>query len=239
MTVPVRWSVGGAEVCSSFPSFPSFQSLLDRNDRASDWEIEIGFGKGRYLRRASRERPGTRFLGIERVGEYFHRLVRFARRDSLSNLVVVQAEALYLLAALLPRESARAVHVYFPDPWPKSRHQRRRLFDEESVDLVVGLLAPGATLFFATDFVSYGESVERLLRGYPGLAVERRTGDWPDGARTNYEAKYQREGRSFVRLIATRATGASGATPWSGGPHPGGERSLASAYRADPAGGEG
>ncbi len=136
----------------------------------AEWEVEIGFGKGRYLLRRSRGGPGRRFLGIELAGEYHGIFVDRARRRRLSNWVALRGEALYLLSAVLPAGFASAVHVYFPDPWPKSRHHKRRLFDPESVDLVLGLLRPGGRLLFATDFLEYGELVLEILQGYPGLA---------------------------------------------------------------------
>jgi tRNA (guanine-N7-)-methyltransferase len=167
------------------------------------WEVEIGFGKGRYLLRRCHERPERRFLGIEQVAEYHRLFVGRARRHGQRNWLALRGEALYLLAAVLPRGFAAAVHVYFPDPWPKARHHKRRLFDPETVDLVIGLLGSGGRLAFATDFLAYGELVLELLAGYPGLAVRRRDGPWEDGPRTNYEAKYALEGRPILRLEAT------------------------------------
>ena len=171
------------------------------------WEVELGFGKGRYLLRRAQEDPDRRFLGIEIVSKYFRLLEGRAARRSLPNLVASRGEALYLLSAALPRAFAEVVHVYFPDPWPKARHQKRRLFDPTTVDLVVGLLAPGGRLLFASDFLEYGEQVVDLLNGYPDLEVERHEAPWPEGPRTNYEAKFMREGRPIVRLTATRARG--------------------------------
>jgi tRNA G46 methylase TrmB len=77
------------------------------------------------------------------------------------------------------------------------------------VDLVAGLLAPGGRLYFATDFLDYGELVVELLSGYPGLAVARREQPWGDGPRTNYEAKYVCQGRPILRLEATLDTAAA------------------------------
>ncbi len=114
----------------------------------------------------------------------------------------MRGEALYLLSAVFPAAFAAAVHVYFPDPWPKSRHHKRRLFDPETADLVIGLLSPGGELWFATDFLDYGESVAEILGSYPGLRLERLSTVWPGGARTNYEAKYMAEGRPVLRLRA-------------------------------------
>lgn len=168
------------------------------------WNVEIGFGKGRYLLQQAIARPQERFIGIEMVGKYARMLATRAARRGLSNLAVIRGEALYLLAAALPRSFADSLHVYFPDPWPKSKHHRRRLFDPTSVDLVLGVLAPGARLLFATDFLTYGEDVAALLAGTPSIDTLRRIETpWPDGARTNYEAKYIREGRPIIRLAAT------------------------------------
>lgn len=168
---------------------------------AGPLEIEIGFGKGRYLRRRAAADPGVRFLGFEIVSKYHTLLARRIVRRQLANLVVVRVEALYLAATSLPRGMASLVHVYFPDPWPKSKHHRRRLFDPATVDLVLGLLAPGGTLAFASDFVAYGEAVASLLEEHPSLDVVRLDA-WPEGPRTNYESKYVREGRPIVRVEA-------------------------------------
>jgi tRNA (guanine-N7-)-methyltransferase len=169
------------------------------------WEVELGFGKGRYLLRRCAEDPGRRFLGVELAAEYYRLFVERARRRGAANWVALRGEALFILAAVLPSGFAAAVHVYFPDPWPKSRHHKRRLFEPETVDLVLGLLRPGGRLLFATDFLAYGELVAEILESYPGLRVERRDRVWDEGPRTNYEAKYIEEGRPILRLEAVLA----------------------------------
>lgn len=170
---------------------------------AGEWELEIGFGKGRYLIRRALEHPERRYLGIEMAAQYFRILVERARKRRLENLLAVRGEALYLLAAVLPRGFARAVHVYHPDPWPKARHHKRRLFDPETIDLVLGALVPGGTLFLGTDHLDYGELVMEILDRHPAVSYRRLEGPWPDGPRTNYEAKYVREGRPILRLEVT------------------------------------
>ena len=91
------------------------------------------------------------------------------------------------------------------------------------------MLRPGGELFFATDFIDYGERVEEILRGFPGLAVERWDRPWPEGPRTNYEAKYVREGRPILRLHARLDPGAgrAGLHPW------GARKILAATARRD------
>jgi tRNA (guanine-N7-)-methyltransferase len=178
--------------------------VLDLLPGAGPWEVELGFGKGRYLLRRAAAEPSCRFLGVERAARYFRLTVERARRRGIGNLLALRGDALFLLTAVLPRCFARAVHVYFPDPWPKTRHHRRRLFHPETLDLVVGLLEPGGLLHFASDHPEYGPLVAELLRGYPAVEVKELLDGWEDGPRTNYEAKYLRAGRPIVRLVATR-----------------------------------
>ena len=164
------------------------------------WEVELWFGKGRYLLDRALAEPGRRYMGIEMAGKYFRILARRAERRGAGNLLLLHGEALYIVSALLPPGFARAVHVYFPDPWPKGRHHKRRLFDVETVDLVLGLLAPGATLYFATDHLDYAAVVDEILTTHPSIEVDELEGPWPGGARTNYEAKYVAEGRPIRRF---------------------------------------
>ena len=178
-----------------------------------EWEVEIGVGKGRYLLDRAAAEPEAAFLGIEVARKYQRILVRRARRRGLGNLAAIHGEALGVLATALPRRFAGAVHVYFPDPWPKARHHRRRLFDPDSLDLVLDLLAPDGALYFATDHVEYGEVVEEILRSSPDLDVRVHPGPWPGGARTNYEAKYEKEGRPIRRLVARLGTDRPGIHP--------------------------
>jgi tRNA (guanine-N7-)-methyltransferase len=180
--------------------------------RRGPLEIEIGFGKGRYLLARAAAHPGTTFVGIESAALYWKLANHRAQRRGLRNLVTICGDALYVLGACLDRGHASAVHVYFPDPWPKLRHHRRRLLDRSTVDLVVGALAPGGALYFATDHADYGELVQRVLERYPGVRVERVEGPWPDGPRTHYETKYEREGRPILRLVVTRVSPAGAAS---------------------------
>ena len=195
------------------------------------FEVELGFGKGRYLLERAALLPERRFLGVELVSKYYRLVGRRAQRRGLSNVAVARGEALYLLSAVLPAGFARAVHVYFPDPWPKTRHHRRRLFDPETVDLVLGLLEPGGELFFATDFLDYGETVAEILAGFPGLELTRHEGPWEDGARTHYESKYIAEGRPILRLRG-RLTAEGGLTA-EGRLHPEGWRGILVAPRLE------
>jgi tRNA (guanine-N7-)-methyltransferase len=169
------------------------------------WEVEIGFGKGRFLLQRATVEPEGRFLGIEVARKYYRLARKRMRKQALTNVILIGGEALYLLSVALPAAFASVLHVYFPDPWPKSRHQKRRLFDPDSVDLVIGLLQPGGRLYFATDHLEYGDLVAEILGSHPAVTVKSRQGLWEDGPRTNYEAKYENEKRPILRLEAIRS----------------------------------
>ena len=154
----------------------NLDSLLD----GGPWEVELGYGKGKFLLQQALAHPERRFLGVEVVSKYQKLLSKRAQSWGAGNLINIRGEALYLLSTVLPR----------------------RLFDPETVDLVLGVLKPGAELCFATDFLDYGELVMEILDGFPGLTVEPVLEPWPDGARTNYEAKYMEEGRPIIRCVA-------------------------------------
>ncbi|HEV7667463.1 MAG TPA: tRNA (guanosine(46)-N7)-methyltransferase TrmB [Thermoanaerobaculia bacterium] len=225
---PARLSTAAGDSTLAESGAPIPLDLLVPPDAAGSprepWEVEIGFGKGRYLLERCRNEPGRRFLGIEIAGQYLREWVRRSRKLGLKNFLVLHGDALALLATSLPAGFAEVVHVYFPDPWPKTRHKKRRLLDPETVDLVLRLLAPGGKLSFATDFLEYGEKVVKILSGVPGLEI-RRIAEWPEGPRTHYEAKFVAEGRPIVRLEAWFAEGAGG------GLHPLGERGVVAAVR--------
>jgi tRNA (guanine-N7-)-methyltransferase len=218
--LPIALSIAGREVALRDFGVPLRLGELAPGD--GPWEFELGFGKGRFLLARAAQQPQRRFLGVEQVSEYYRRVQRRGSRKQLGNLALLRGEAVYLAAALLPPASAAAVHIYFPDPWPKTRHRRRRLFDPGTIDLVLGLLAPHGELFFATDFVAYGEEVLRLLASYPHVEVSRPL-SWPEGPRTNYEAKYVRDGRPILRACARLLAPALA-------PHPWGEASIANAW---------
>ncbi len=169
--------------------------------RSSEWEVELGFGKGRYLLERAEAEPDVGFLGVEMVSQYFRLAARRAERRRLANLVLLHGEASYLLATMLPLGFARALHVYFPDPWRKSRHHKRRLMDVDSIDLLLGCLRPGGHLYFASDHEAYAEAVALLVSSHPRLRVQQVEGGWPEGPRTNYEAKFVEEGRPITRLV--------------------------------------
>ena len=168
--------------------------------RAAPVVLEIGFGNGETLVRQAAENPECNFLGIEvhepGVG---HCLLR-ARDAGVANLRVIMHDALEVLTRQVPAESLQRVNIYFPDPWPKKRHHKRRLIQAAFLELLGSRMRPGASLHIATDWAGYAEHIDETVPGDFRL-IERRDhrGEAPlDRPRTKFEARGLRKGHDIV-----------------------------------------
>ena len=132
-------------------------------------EVEVGSGKGLFLRTAAAERPEVDFLGIELSLKYARFAAAALAKRELNNAQVVVSDALRVFDELLPDGSLAAVHVYFPDPWWKKRHQKRRLMRESFVQGVERTLIAGGVLHFWTDVEEYFHHSLELLAGHTNL----------------------------------------------------------------------
>jgi tRNA (guanine-N7-)-methyltransferase len=172
---------------------------------ANPVEIEVGFGKGLFLLQASQSSPEVNFLGIEILRKYqLFTATRLAKRG-LANVRLVQADARLFFHDFLASESMRAIHIYFPDPWWKRRHHKRRVFTSEFVAECRRILQPGGRLLMATDVADYFQLVTELMRAHPDLrpVPVAETADY----RTNFERKFRQEGRSVYQGIWERLSG--------------------------------
>jgi tRNA (guanine-N7-)-methyltransferase len=171
-------------------------------------ELEIGSGKGLFLVNAGEARPDHHFVGIEVSRKYARRAAERIARRGLTNVRVVCADARDLLARSVPDESLRAAHIYFPDPWWKARHKKRRVVNEYLVAQLTRRLEPGALLHLVTDVKEYYEVMRTLFDRAPAFEAIPP----PDPTEpthdldylTNFERKYRREGRPIFRASYRR-----------------------------------
>jgi tRNA (guanine-N7-)-methyltransferase len=131
--------------------------------RAAPLEVEVGSGKGLFLRNAAAARPEVDFLGIEVAGKYAAFAAAGLVKAGLTNALMVCGDGLRVLQELIPDNSLAAVHVYFPDPWWKKRHRRRRVMRESFLHDIQRTLQPGGSLHFWTDVQEYFEVSLELL----------------------------------------------------------------------------
>lgn len=163
---------------------------------------EIGFGSGEALVQLAATAPERDFLGIEVYNAGIGSLLGSLDEAGLTNVRVLQGDALDILASAIPEQAFAAIHIFFPDPWPKKRHHKRRLIQPANVELLCRKLAPGGYLHLATDWPHYAEQMLAVLENAP-LLRNAHAGfaprpDWRPV--TKFEARALREGRTAFDL---------------------------------------
>ena len=138
--------------------------------RSAPRVLEIGFGMGDATAQVAAAMPGTDFIGIEVHAPGVGALLKRIGELGLINLRIVQHDAVPVLERMIPPQSLAGVHLWFPDPWHKKKHHKRRLVQPAFVALVVSRLAPGGYLHCATDWQPYAEQMLGVLSAAPGLA---------------------------------------------------------------------
>jgi tRNA (guanine-N7-)-methyltransferase len=132
--------------------------------------LEIGFGMGDATARIAASRPGDDFIGVEVHTPGVGALLKRIGELGLENLRIVQHDAVEVLRDMIPPASLAGIHVYFPDPWHKKKHNKRRLIQPPFVAELAARLAPGGYLHCATDWQPYAEQMLEVLSGEPALA---------------------------------------------------------------------
>ena len=177
-------------------------------DSPGPFEIEIGCGKGGFLLSRAKANPEVRILGIEWANKYFRSCADRMARWEQRNVRVMRTDAKHFVMHHLPPACVSALHIYHPDPWPKKRHHKRRLFQPESVDAFVRLLLPDGRLLVQSDHSEYFSEIRRLLDGHAALdPIDWQEADCAAGADfagTNFEVKYARDGAPIHRAAYAR-----------------------------------
>lgn len=186
-------------------------------DPAQPLEIEIGSGKGTFLVQQAALQPGTNFLGFEYAREFFSYAADRVRRAGLPNVRMLCVDAADFLHWRVPDGCAGVIHLYFPDPWPKSRHHRRRMVQDRFLADCARILPKGGELRVVTDHDEYWAWMQEHFARWtspsaerPAPVFERRDFASPasvgDGelVGTNFERKYRREGRPFHAAVLRR-----------------------------------
>jgi tRNA (guanine-N7-)-methyltransferase len=171
----------------------------NRIDRTKPMRLEIGFGGGEHLAHQAELHPDIAFIGAEPFINGVAKLLALIEARGLRNISIHAGDARELFAGL-PDGSLDRIYLLYPDPWPKTRHLRRRLVSQENLQHFHRLLQPGGLFLFASDidhYVQWTLFETRKAQGFTWLAEGPR--NWrepfPDWIETRYEAKAKREGR--------------------------------------------
>jgi len=182
-----------------------FEALFGRRGPV---EMEIGSGKGGFLLRQARAHPERDYFGVEWANKYFRYAADRMVRWGVPNVRLMRTDARHLMLHHVPPASLDALHVYHPDPWPKKRHHKRRLFQPEFVEAAVRALRPGARWAIQTDDLAYFQIIRELTAARPELSPtdfdDPQYGTVGERTETNFEIKYLREGRTIYRLAYRR-----------------------------------
>jgi len=169
-------------------------------------ELEVGSGKGTFLVQQAEQTPNVNYIGIEYARAYWRHAADRCRRHSLTNVKLIHTEAAFFIRNYVPNACMRQVHVYFPDPWPKKRHNKRRFIQADQLREIHRILEPSGQLRLATDHTDYFEwmceHAEQVVDLFERLPFESpQSAGEGELVGTNFERKYRREGRPFNAMI--------------------------------------
>jgi tRNA (guanine-N7-)-methyltransferase len=165
--------------------------------------VEIGFGMGLATAAIAQENPGKNYLGVEVFRPGIGRLLWEIEKRRLDNIRIIEHDAVDVFEEMIPPDSLGGVHIFFPDPWPKKRHHKRRLIKRPFTDLLARRLCPSGYIYMVTDWAEYGEWALGELSATPGL-VNPHGGfappqDWRP--RTKFEAKGLQKNHEVRELL--------------------------------------
>ncbi len=172
--------------------------------RPAPLEVDLGCGDGSFLVKLADKNPQRNFLGLERLLGRVRTASRKIGRRNLENARVLRIESSYAVAHLLPPGSVSVFYLLFPDPWPKRRHQLRRIVTEEFLETIHHALAPGGSLVIATDEREYFEEIQRKS-GKMGKFAEQQIGDVILPA-TTFEKHFLERGLEIYRLVLRKVS---------------------------------
>jgi tRNA (guanine-N7-)-methyltransferase len=163
--------------------FPKIQPL----------EVELGCGDASFLVNHAKAHPECNFIGVERLGGRIRKLDRKGRRAGLTNLRGVRIESSYFLEYLLPPKSAAALHIYFPDPWPKRKHLKNRFINEHFLEIAQQVLVPGGIVYLRTDHEDYFEQMTTVFAASSVFRLVETPADL-SARLTDFEEDFQKQG---------------------------------------------
>jgi tRNA (guanine-N7-)-methyltransferase len=167
--------------------------------RPQPLQVELGSGDGSFLAQYAALHPEWNFIGVERLLGRLRKIERKGQRAGLANIRGVRIEASYFLEYLLPKKSATALHIYFPDPWPKRKHHKHRLINERFPELARAVLVPGGAVYLRTDDADYFTQMKAVFGACPAFS-QTPTPQSLSEVLTDFERDFMARGIQTLRL---------------------------------------
>ncbi len=161
--------------------------------QAQPLEVELGCGDASFLVNHAKAHPEHNFIGVERLGGRIRKLDRKGRRAGLTNLRGVRIESGYFLEYLLPPKSAAALHIYFPDPWPKRKHLKNRFINERFIEIARRVLIQGGIVYLRIDHQDYFEKMKTVFAASSTFREVETPADL-SAVLTDFEAEFLKQG---------------------------------------------
>jgi len=172
--------------------------------RSASLHVDLGCGDGSFLCEIARQFPKRNFLGIERLAKRVAKVRRKA--ENIENVRVLRADTLFAVQHLLPECSVEAFYLLFPDPWPKRRHQLRRIFTRDFLEAIATALEKHGTLRVATDQLDYFHQIERISRAHLQFQAVPLSPDNLVLPVTKFERKFREQGAPIYRLTLRKTS---------------------------------
>ena len=163
--------------------------------------MEIGFGNGDATWQMAQAHPAENYLGVEVHQPGIGRLLLKMKQHGIRNIRIANDDAMEFLRERVPEESLAGVRIYFPDPWPKKRHHKRRLIRPSFIGLLASRMRPGALLHLATDWEPYAEHMLEVMRSSDDFVNLSPSGDFCDQPEWRPETKYERRGEGLGHQV--------------------------------------
>src|SRR6185369_6804655 len=161
-------------------------------------EVELGCGDASFLAEYAARHPDGNFVGVERLLGRIRKLDRKGRRAGLTNLRGVRIESIYFLQYLLPPQSVSALHVYFPDPWPKRKHRRHRMINEQFPEIARSALVSDGVVYLRTDDADYFEQMRCSFDAHAGFGTVEAPEELSE-LLTDFETDFRKRGVQTLR----------------------------------------
>ena len=189
------WPVYGIDLPENSADLQNHaQTFRQLFPRAAPVHLEIGFGDGEALLELAVQNPNCNFLGAEVHRPGLGRLLRELHARDINNIRVFRDDAAQVLTRAIPDSSLHAIYMFFPDPWPKKRHHKRRLLQPDFVERIAAKLTRGGTLYFATDWKPYAEHALQCLQESAALQNRAGRGNFAPRPPARPQTKFERRG---------------------------------------------